>query len=62
MPIESGKAIASPAMSMPATSSRFAMLKMKPPIIAKTTLLVSAARTLFRKLVGPESVDPSVSA
>src|ERR1700719_1279430 len=42
MPIETGKAVANPAMSMPATRRRFARLKMAPPSSVETTLEGSA--------------------
>src|SRR5258707_712585 len=45
MPMETGKAVANPAMSMPATKRRFARLKMAPPSSVETKLEGSAART-----------------
>src|SRR5260370_7966829 len=58
MPMETGKAVANPAMSMPATKRRFARLKMAPPRSVETMLEGSAARTLFRKLAEPLAALP----
>ena len=62
MPMEMGKAMASPAMSMAATSSKLARLKTTPPSMAETMLEVSAKRTLFRKLLASWPVLPMVNA
>ena len=62
MPMATGKATASPAISMPATRSRFAALKMKPPIIADTMLPLSAAATLARNPSPVPPVEPRVRA
>jgi hypothetical protein len=62
MPMATGKATASPARSMAATSSRLATLKMNPPIMAETMLPRSAALTFSRKPSPAEPVEPSVKA
>ncbi len=60
--METGNAMARPAISIAATNSRFARLKMAPPTIVDTMFWVSAERTLFRKLEASWPVLPMVSA
>ncbi len=60
--METGKAMAKPAISMPATSKRLARLNMAPPARVEIMFEPSAVLTLFRKLAGSSAVLPMVKA
>ena len=62
MPIAMGNAIARPAISIPATSSRLAALKMIPATAARAMFDVSVARRFAMKLSPAPPELPSVKA
>jgi hypothetical protein len=62
IPIDTGNATASPAISIAATSRRFARLKMAPPTRVETMLEASAAWMLFTKLEASWPLLPMVRA